>query len=85
MTRYPIEQVLENETNHFKDVKGEVRTTQNIYLIQNNLVISRDEESVIGVIDDKSIIIYWYLKIKKGDDVHIYLSLISEMFKKRDC
>ena len=65
LTRYPIEQVMENETSHFKDVKGEVRTTQNIYLNRNNLVVSKDEESVIGVIDDGSTIKYLCLKINK--------------------
>ena len=71
LTRYPIEQVLKNETSHFKYVKGEVRTTHNIYVNRNNLVISKDEESVIAVIDDGSTLKYLYFKIQKFENTNI--------------
>lgn len=72
LTRYPIQQVLENESGHFKDVRGEVRTTQDIYVNRNNLVISKNEEFVIGVIDDGSIVMYCNLKADKATNDPMY-------------
>ena len=62
LTRYSIQQMLENETSKSKDIKGEVRTTQNIDVDKNNLVIPRDEECVIGVIHDRSTVMYFDFK-----------------------
>ena len=60
-TRYSIHEMMENLFDELNHKHKKDKTKMNICLTSNNLVISKDEEFVIGVIGEGSIVFHFIM------------------------